>query len=763
MPSPSIVRRSSCLVVQSVLSLALAVAPAEGRGEVDARSGGATAPNIRGVVTDSAGAPIANVTVTIAALSRVTTTSPEGRFVFSGLPPGSHHLDAVRLGYARAEATVVLPSAGEDVRVTIVMRATPLRLSNVVVSAAPLGGDPLGLTQSTADVSGKELARTITASVAQTLEREPGMATRYNGPAATLPVVRGLTGDRIVVLQDGERSGDLSASAPDHGLSIDPLSADRIEVIRGPASLLFGTNALGGVVNVLSNDIPSSVPTHLAGFLAGQTESVSPGAAVSGALTVPLGRLFAASVGGGFRTTQDVTMGGGAKLLNSDAENYHATLGLGVIGARGTFGLAAKRYDFRYGIPAAPDDAKAGIKIDGLRNQLSFKADLTGPGGALSQLAVTGSAQQYEHAEIGPVGEVGTQFTLKTHTFSATAKTQLGRVDGAFGVSGLFKQYDATGEEALTPAANSKSGGLYIFQDIALGANKDASPHIEFGARYDFFDIATRAGDLKFGAPRSREFRSGSGSVGFTIPFTRGASLGVSVARAFRVPTVEELFSNAFHPATGTFDVGDPDLRAETNTGLDGVVRVHRDRVQLQLGAYVNRIDNFITPNIEGDTVIADEGGTERVPLNRFSQRDASLKGFEASIEGTPTRHLVLGAMTDLVRGELAGNRPVPFLPAARVGAHARWDNGRWSIGGEVRRGMAQSRVAGGDVDIATEAYTTVGANVGWTVLRGGVLHVIALRADNVFDERYRDATSWIKRFAFNPGRNAALVYRVVF
>ncbi|MEO7964845.1 MAG: carboxypeptidase regulatory-like domain-containing protein, partial [Gemmatimonadaceae bacterium] len=173
----------------------------------------ATVPALIGSVRDSAGAPLSNVQVIISSLNRVATTSSSGSFAFRGLPAGHYHLDAILLGYARADAEVTLPGTGDDVCVDIVMRRTVLRLGGVVVSASPAGHDAMGITQSTIDLSGKELARSLGSSVAQTLSSEPGMAMRYGGPAATTPIIRGLSGERILVLQDGDRTGDLSAAS----------------------------------------------------------------------------------------------------------------------------------------------------------------------------------------------------------------------------------------------------------------------------------------------------------------------------------------------------------------------------------------------------------------------------------------------------------------------------------------------------------------------------------------------------------------------
>ncbi len=606
----------------------------------------ATAGALLGTVRDSSGTPLPNVQVIISSINRVATSDADGSFAFRGLPAGHYHLDAVFIGYARADAEVDIPSDGSDAHVEIVMVRTPLRLRGVVVSASPTGSDALGITQSTIDLSGKELARSLGTSVAQTLSSEPGMAMRYNGPVANTPIIRGLSGERLLVLSDGDRTGDLSSAAADHGLSIDPLSASRIEVVRGPASLLYGTSALGGVVNVVTNEIPTSVPAHAQGFLAGMGERATPGGAGSALLTVPLGSKVALSLRGGLRKAGDGYVGGGERLLNSESRNNSQGVGIAYVGDGATGGVAYSRYDFRYGLPGAPDDDELGAKIDGVRDQVRGRVEFGGNrSGLLRLMRVDGTAQWYGHDEIENTGDIGTSFDLRTQTLNATVKTAAGRVGGAVGMNGIFKQYSATGEEALTPAANTTGAGLFVFQEIPLGGSPasdthDLVPKLQVGARADLLRVTSKTGDPKFGIGRSTDFNNVSGSVGLTIPFSASTSIGMSAARAFRAPTVEELYSNAFHAAAGTFDVGNPDLKSEVNQGIDAVLRSQTRRVNAEFSAYWNRISNYIAPNIVRDTTT--NAGTI-VPLNVFSQGDATLKGIEGRLEGTVAPQVVLG------------------------------------------------------------------------------------------------------------------------
>lgn len=742
------------------------------------------APPVLGMVQDTAGTPLPNARVVITEIGRATTTAGDGSFSFRNLRAGTYHLDATLLGYAPAHAVVTVPDDGPPVQVRITMVPTPLALSGLNVTASPTGEDPLRLTQSTVQLTGKELGRNLRASVAQTLAEQPGISARYAGPGASTPVVRGLSGERVLVLQDGGRVADLSSTSADHGLSLDPLAATQIEVVRGPASLLYGNNALGGVVNVISNDIPTSVPAHVEGYIATQGESVNPGGAGSASITLPLGNELALTLRGGGRSVGDVQAGDGLELENTAFRNLHGTAGLGWIGRGASAGIAYRGYGFEYGLPFAEEEEEhegeehegeepeephghghEGIDIEGRRHELVGRTTVNLGTRGISYLRADGTAQWYTHDEVEPDGEIGTTFRLNTQTLNLTGRTLFGRLSGAVGVSALLKQYDPTGEEALTPPANSNGFGVFAFQEIPLGRidpQEVHTPRLQFGARYDFYSIDTEDGGEKFGPAQSRDFGNVSGSFGVNVPFGHDFSLGASVARAFRAPTVEELFSNAFHAALGTFDVGNPELEAETNLGGDVVFRARSAGISAQLAGFYNRIDSYISPDIVGERTLVDEDGDSvTVPLSVFRQGDAALRGIEGQVEAAVARNWVVGAMGDWIRGEFEGGEPLPFMPAARLGGSVRWDDPHYSAGVEVRHAFAQDRVPEGE--LATDAYTLVGLNAGATFIRGGLVHSITLRADNLLDELYRDASSRIKGFAPSPGRNLTLVYRVLF
>lgn len=719
------------------------------------------APPIVGTVRDTAGNPLTNARVVIAELNRSTLSGRDGTFRFSALRPGTYHLDVTLLGYAPGHAVVTVPADGPEVRAEVVMRSTVLSLEGINVTASPRSADPLNITQSTVELSGKALERNLGTSVAQTLSSQPGLSVRYGGPAASTPVIRGLSGERVLVVQNGQRTGDLSSTSADHALSIDPLAASRIEVVRGPASLMYGNNALGGVVNVISTDIPTTIPGEASGFLAAQGESVNPGGAITGEVTLPLGSTLALSARGGGRRVGDVHTGGGGELDNSSYDNLYGTAGLGYVTERVQAGASFGGYRFDYGLPALPGAEEAGVTIDGQRLDGTGRVDVALGDRGFTNLRLDGSAQWYGHDEIEPSGEVGTRFRLDTQTGNLTAKTQFGRFGGAVGVSGLRKQYSPEGEEALTPGAESRTAGVFVYQELPLGGG-ESGPSLQFGGRYDVYQVRPEAtDDERFRNVRARDFSNLSGSLGLNVPFTSQLSGSVSIAQSFRAPTVEELYSNSFHHAAGTYDIGDPDLALEINRGAEAVLRTQSERVNAQVAVFYSRIDDYITPEVVGDTLILHEEDEEleAVPLNRFRQDDAQLRGFEGQVEAVVGRHIVLGVMGDLVRGDFIDGGALPFMPASRVGGSARWDDGRYSLGLEARHAFAQDRAEA--EEFRTDAYTLLNASTGLSLHAGGRIHSIVLRVDNLLDELYREPTS--RLLVPSPGRNVSLVYRVLF
>jgi iron complex outermembrane receptor protein len=718
----------------------------------------AQAGRIEGSVHDAAGQPVAGAQVLVDGRLRAGSTGADGGFVVQEVQPGARRLRVLAMGYAPAERTVTVAAgaAGEPVRIRL--EHTPLTLPGIQVTASPTAGEVGAVAQATSQLAGRALEREMGGTLAHTLRAQPGVAMRSMGPAATMPVLRGLTGDRVLVLHDGQRTGDLAGSADDHGVTVDPLAAQRVEVVRGPATLLYGNNALGGVVNVISDDVPAHVPGRAEWSAGVHSESAYPGGAASLKVTAPLGGAWAGSLRLGGRSTGDVRIPAdavlGSRLRNTDMESWNGALGIGRAGERLEGGVVARAYRFGYGLPVPPGASP--VSLRGRRWELRAGGELRTSSPLAARVRADAAAQDYAHDEIDDARDHTLQrFALRTRTAGVRVHQRPGGrlLDGAWGLSGLWKAYSATGPEALTPPADSRGLGVFGFQELRLVGGAS----LQLGGRYDDYRIASTASD-KFGAGRARAFRAVSGSAGLRVPLADGWSAAVSTARSFRAPTVEELFSAAAHAGTGAVELGNPTLRAEHGFSVEGVLRAQTPRWTGQVAAYRNRVDDYVYLATRGDTVLYGV----RLPVLEYAQGAAVLRGVEGQVEVVAARSLVVGMMGDWLHAEHADGTPLSFMPPPRLGGTVRWDDGRWMLGADLHHEMRQDRV-GAAAELPTPAHTTVRLTAGVRVPWAGSLHSITLRAENLTNEMHREATSRIKDFAPGPGRNLSLLYRVMF
>ena len=709
---------------------------------------------ISGVVVGDDGVPIAAAEIVAGAPPRVSLTGRDGRFTIRAGDMDSIDIRVSAPGHAPTRLRV---APGSD-PLRIVLTPTPLNLPGFQVTAAHGARDPLALTQSTSQLAGRSLEREQGSSLAETLRREPGVAVRFMGPAATMPVLRGLTGDRVLVLQDGRRSGDLAGSADDHGVTIDPLAAQRIEIVRGPATVMYGNNAMGGVVNVVSGDIPSSRTQSLQGVVAARTESAFPGAAGSARIVAPIAADLIVTARATGRSTDDMRMprgfDGGQRLPNSDATSGGGALGIAHIGDHYTSGLVVRGHRFGYGLPLPAGADPVGLR--GNRLEVGGRLEHTPRGGPVEVVSVDGSTQRYVHDEVDERGgDLLQRFRLDTRTVDLVARHRVAG-EGAWGVSLLTRRYAAAGESALTPPADSRGVGLFVFQDLPITGGEGGMALL-LGGRVDGYTVESRQTE-SFGPARRRSFRAASGAAGLRLPLAPGLTASLHAARSFRAPTVEELFSGSAHAGTGAVEFGNPDLRPEVGHALEASLRVRSTRMEARLSAHRNVIRDYVHLEAAGDTVVY---GVP-LPILRYTQSRATLQGLEASVEWAAMPTLVVGGMADYLHAGSADGTPLSYMPPPRLGLLLRWDDGRYNLGGDLHREFAQNRVGASD-ELPTPAHTIARLHAGIRIRAGGREHSITVRAENPTDSIHREATSRIKDFAPGPGRNLSVGYRLAF
>lgn len=789
--------------------LALAVRPAASApaaSPADTLAVASTAPavadtileggTIAGVVVDSAtGRPLAAARVRLVGVGRAEVTHDDGTFDFVNVPAGPQTIAVQRLGYAPVVRQVLVrDDSTTAARVALVAAAA--QLDQVVVTGTV--SERLGqeLLSPTSVLSGAELDRSLGATIAGTVEREPGVAVVSTGPNTARPVIRGLGGDRILMLEDGQRPGDLSSTSGDHAVAIEPLTAQQIEVVRGPMALLYGPNALGGVVNVVREEVPTSAPEHPHGMLSLEGSSANGGVSGGGWGTIGLGSVALRGEASA-RDAGDLRTPAG-DLENTAARTYNLSGGAALTGDWGHAGASYRYYASDYGIPGGFVGSHAdGVNIDLERHSARLDAERQVGFGPFTTLHATGTFTRYDHAERereeehedeeGHEGETPEEHAEHDHEGHGTSFGQdLAAADlvarhgafgalteGAVGVRGQWRDV-TTGGSLRTPNTRDRTFAAFLVEELAAGPVR-----LQGGVRYDWSRYVPQeattvsVGDQQIPA-NARSFSAFSGSLGLLWPATSWFTVGGSVARAYRTPDFNELYSDGPHLAAYAYDVGDPRLGTETGVGVDAFARLRTGGVQAEVSAFRNALADYVYLRNTGTTE-AEQGR----PVFQYTNADAVLTGVEGDVQWSVTPQWVVDATVSYVRGRFEGARgtlpadPVlglperpasewlPFMPPLNGRVGLRYETPRWFAGAGVRLSDRQDRL--GDFETETAGYGVLDLNAGVRLLVAGRLHSLTLRADNALDREYREHLARTKAIMPQAGVNLRVLYRLMF
>lgn len=647
--------------------------------------------------------------------------------------------------------------------------------STVVVTGNPLRSS--ALDQPSSVLSGDALTRNRAGTLGETLASQPGVAATDFGPQSSRPVIRGLDGDRIRLLDNGGASADASNLSFDHAVAVDPLVVDRIEVLRGPAALLYGGNATGGVVNTLDNRIPREALTGLGGraeLRAGGPARERAAAAVleggAGALNWHVD--LAGRNSENRRTPVFTPVADGQPLpeatevANSAGESRAAALGASWADALGYLGAAVDGYRNDYGVTVEPD-----VTIRMQRERLQIAGERRGLSGPLASLSLQGSHTRYQHEEVEGSGEVGTTFKsrggeLRLQANQADVALPVGIWRGALGLQAERLDFSALGEEAFVPDTHTRSQALFTLQSMALPGGTTFSG----GLRLERVQVRSD-GDAdpneppRFGPAAERDFRPTSLSLGLAAPIG-GADSGwrwtATLGSTERAPAYYELYANGLHVATGVYERGDPQQQLEKSRHGELGLQWQRGEHSLRAAAYSTRFDNFIALDDTGQTVtiVDDQGGTSDVPVYAFNGVPARLQGLE--IEGR-TRlldaawRLDATASLDAVRGDnRATGQPLPRIAPWRLMLGLEASQGPWRAGVQVRHSAEQDRVPA--TDIATPSATLVDLWASWQQGLGGAADALwYLKLGNVGDTLAYNATALRNARELAPAGGRAL------
>jgi iron complex outermembrane receptor protein len=646
---------------------------------------------------------------------------------------------------------------------TIVITGNPLQREAGAQPATVLAGEGLLIRRSS--------------TLGETLDGLPGVANTWFGPNAGRPVIRGLDGDRVRLLDNGGASVDASSLSFDHAVAIDPLVVERIEVLRGPAALLYGGNATGGVVNTLDNRIPTAALAGLSGRaelrLGGAASERSLGALVEGG-------------GGGFawhadafrRSTDDLrvprhvpvadgeALAPTTRVRNSAADSEGGAVGASWVGAAGYLGLSADQFRTDYGVTVEDE-----VTIRMKRDRLAAAGEWRGSG-TWRALSFQASDTDYRHQEVEGSGEVGTTFDSRGRALRVQARhAPLGGVEGVVGLQFESLSFSALGEEAFVPGTRSRNLGLFVLESLQLGAVE-----LTGGLRHEQVRVASDgdadgAEEPRFGPALERRFSPGSASLGAVWRVTPAWQLSAGLGRTERAPAYYELYANGLHLATGAFEQGDATLAEERSVHAELGLAWQQGRHKLSLQAFSTQFSNYIALDATGATVAVEDeetGGSVEVPVYAFRGVRARLSGLELeagtgwAAAGWDWR---LTGGLDLVRGHNRDTgEALARLAPLRLRAALEAAQGPWRAGLGLDHAARQDRVPA--TDTATDGHTRVDLWASWRQSWGaGTEALWFLRARNLGDTLAYSASTigTLRGLVPLPGRSLSAGVQVAF
>lgn len=638
---------------------------------------------------------------------------------------------------------------------------TPAAVATVTVTGSPLTQDADALATVVDSVDAEQILRKGGANLADALSDVPGVTGTGFASGASRPVIRGFDATRVRVLEDGIGSFDVSDVGPDHGVPIDPLSAQRIEVIRGPGTLRYGSQAIGGVVNAINNRVPLDLPDDaFSGSVTGTYGSNSDTRQGSAAVDGRIGQ-FALHADGFDRHTDDYDIPHGTEdnsFFRGDGYSAGSSYFFGDNNAS-RIGGAFIHYDAEYGIPG--EDTYIDMKQTKglLRSSFALNA------GALQTLTVDGGYADYQHSEREPDGTADSTFI--DHEWDTRAEMLFGAI-GPFSRSALGTQiqkrdFSALGEGAdyLLPTT-TRSYAAFAFSEAPLG---DAL-RLQLGARVERAQIdGTPASDVS----TSRNFTPVSGSLGLVFDAARAVRLGLSLSSTARAPAQTELFAHGPHDGPETFETGDPTLDIERANSLEATIRVRLDNIRFDGSVWAAKFDNYIYGELSGRTCDDDgncvAGDSEELKELNYMQLDATFRGAEAKAtiglyEGGAGK-LEAELLADYVRATLDSGGNVPRIPPYHVGGGLNWTRDNVDAGFLLKYAGAQHDIAQAESD--TRGFVSLDAQAGWRPLASVPGFEIALVGHNLTDATQRNAVALNKDEVILPGRDVRLIVRTTF
>lgn len=664
-------------------------------------------------------------------------------------------------------------------------------LEEISVSAHPLAEN--GTAQTVTVLSGRELAREVQFSLGETLSGEAGIQSASFGTAVGRPIIHGLAGARVKTTADRIDTLDVSVTSGDHAVGVEPFIADQITVLRGSSTLLYGSGAIGGVVDVSTSRIHSELIEDTSGRV--QLRAADNANATNGAFTIdtPLGESVILHVDGFLSDADDYEIPGFAEsafqiaaeeaeealgeggeegeeeevfgvLEGSRSERRGGAVGLSFVGESGFVGISISSLDADYGLvgghheeedeegeEAEEEDEGPGM-IDLEQTRFDIEAQLNDPFSGVESINFRLGVNDYEHNEFEANGELGTIFSNEAWEGRVELRHESwAGFEGALGLQLGEREFSAIGEEAFVPPVDSETFGLFWVGQRAIG-----NAELEAGVRWEQVDHSPTTQGLP-----DLSFDSFSASLGLVGSINDNLTLSGMVDLSSRAPTAEELYSNGPHLATNAFEIGDPNLDKEDVLALTLSAGYGNERLELDASVYFMQFENYIYEIGTGEEI-------DELQVFLWQQDDATFAGVNLKgllhLANIGNGDLDFNFLFDVVRGELDGgpdNRNLPRIPAARSGFGLSWKNDSWETSIDYLRVNNQRRVA--DFELPTDSYEDLSVFVQRKMNLAGNEVNVFLHGRNLTDDEQRHHGSIVKDFAPAPGRRWEVGIRMDF
>lgn len=700
---------------------------------------------MKGIVTDQKDSPVVGATVIIEEGNLITTTDKLGYFEFDLLRVPSINLHISKTGY-KHYYTTISPGQNDTISVLITLSNTLYLTDTIEVSTEQFNSRFNQMLDYTGSLRGNELRQNLKLTLAETLRLKTGVSLQSMGPAPSRPVIRGLSGNRVTILEDGIRNIDMSSTSPDHAVTINPFNSNGIEITRGPKVLLHTSTTLGGVLNNVDNTIPVYIPSSIRVNSGTYYESSNKGILGSIQILIPLSN-FSFKGETVLKRTSNLNTPKGI-LNNSAIENEIYSGGVGFFQNNYSGGISVKEYNSRYGIPGGfVGTHPNGVNIDILSRNYSLKSKINLQNTFINNLELNFNRTYFNQVEYESNGSIGSEFVNYDYQLELIANDNNG-------ISGIYSQFRdfKIGGFVFTPPSKSLNLSTFYFRSLNAG-----NFEIEFSGRYEFNKITPEFERFspKIGFIRERTFNSISISASINHLLTEQSSYGLIISRSSRVPTIEELYSEGPHLAAYSYEIGNPELQIERGFGYEFFTDFYSPKFRFNLSGFYYDFQYFIFPRNTGEINFQ-----TLLPVYESSGMPASILGFEAILFYRLPLNMTFTSNLSYTYGMNKSNdSPLPSIPPLRSVSELKFESINFTAGLTLENALKQNRID--EFEETTNGYSVFNLFALFDINSSRLYHSFTISLDNIFNIEYRNHLSRIKSILPEAGRSLRIVYKL--